>query len=310
MTVSLYSSALKYHIEVDRVIGRYSTGQPGPLLVVLAGIHGNEASGVFAFKRVLDALYSERPALAGEVLGLAGNLPALVEDVRYIDEDLNRLWRDERLNPLKSSSAFNTVEEAELIALIKRIEMARKGADRCFFVDCHTTSSETQPFISVSHDEASLRFASRFPVFTVVGLGDCIIGASDRYLVDHGFVGFTFEGGSHYDIASVENHEAVIWLALHHTGCLRERARHYQEVLAKTVIEGRKRFAIEYVHRIAPEHTFRMREGFLNFQKIKPGELLAWENGEPLYSRWDARLFMPLYQKLGKEGFVIIREQI
>ena len=51
-----------------------------------------------------------------------------------------------------------------------------------------------------------------------------------------------------------------------------------------------------------------MKEGYENFQKIEKGELLAEQNGEKVYSEWDAYIFMPLYQSQGNDGFFVVQD--
>ena len=51
-----------------------------------------------------------------------------------------------------------------------------------------------------------------------------------------------------------------------------------------------------------------MYDGFFNFQPILKNDLLAVKNGKSLYSPKDGRIFMPLYQKQGDEGFFIIEK--
>jgi len=86
-------------MKTDRIIGRYQGKQAGPLLIFIAGIHGNETAGVKALKEVFEILETQKPEIHGSIVGLAGNLRALSQEVRYIDEDLNRLWFLEESNP-------------------------------------------------------------------------------------------------------------------------------------------------------------------------------------------------------------------
>ena len=76
-----------------RVLGRVSGEEPGPTLVCIGGIHGNEPAGVEALKRVFATIASTRVRVRGELVGLAGNLAALARNRRYIESDLNRRWR-------------------------------------------------------------------------------------------------------------------------------------------------------------------------------------------------------------------------
>lgn len=50
-----------------------------------------------------------------------------------------------------------------------------------------------------------------------------------------------------------------------------------------------------------------MQEGYDNFQRIKAGELLAFNDKGPIVSPYDGHVFMPLYQEEGEDGFFIVR---
>lgn len=45
-----------------------------------------------------------------------------------------------------------------------------------------------------------------------------------------------------------------------------------------------------------------------NAPDLYKGDLLALQNGNEIKSEWDARIFMPLYQSQGNDGFFIIEE--
>ncbi|MCG6157317.1 succinylglutamate desuccinylase/aspartoacylase domain-containing protein [Rubinisphaera margarita] len=294
--------------KAKRILGQHSQGRAGPLLVVLAGIHGNEPSGVQGLASVIHKLQADDPPFFGTMVGIVGNLKALAAGVRYIDEDLNRIWLPERIDSMREGRNPESSEEAELREIIKIIDNLRHPEDRNFFLDCHTTSSESVPYISVPLDLPSVKLAGDFPVHSVIGSGDKLTGVSDRYLIDHGFSGFTFEAGRHDRLASIEAQEAAIWVALHQVGCMAEIPVDADQCLKKTQIDGHKFYEIEYIHKVTPEQGFQMKPGYCNFQRIHEGDLLAWEQEHPIISEWDARLFLPLYQPLGDDGFSIIRE--
>ncbi len=65
-------------------------------------------------------------------------------------------------------------------------------------------------------------------------------------------------------------------------------------------------FEIRYRHAISDDDDFQMRTGFASFDMVQPGEVLADSvNGEVLVP-YGGRLLMPLYQRLGEDGFFII----
>src|SRR5688572_28969476 len=65
-----------------RIIGRYKGEGPGPLLICIGGMHGNESAGILAIKEVLRLLDIEKdfnPGFhyKGSFVGILGNLPAI-----------------------------------------------------------------------------------------------------------------------------------------------------------------------------------------------------------------------------------------
>ncbi|TNF24570.1 MAG: succinylglutamate desuccinylase, partial [Deltaproteobacteria bacterium] len=59
----------------DRWIGAHGDpGGPGPLVVAICGVHGNEPAGAEAARRVLDWLAREQPRFRGRFVALVGNV--------------------------------------------------------------------------------------------------------------------------------------------------------------------------------------------------------------------------------------------
>src|SRR5690606_10789460 len=75
--ISINSPHLPEALAIGRVLGQYTQGNYGPALVVTAGVHGNEPSGIIAFDRVLQRLKRLNLPMQGELTGLAGNMAAL-----------------------------------------------------------------------------------------------------------------------------------------------------------------------------------------------------------------------------------------
>ncbi|MDT0678079.1 succinylglutamate desuccinylase/aspartoacylase domain-containing protein [Autumnicola musiva] len=295
--------------EIPRIIGKYTSGNKGPLLFVTGGIHGNEPSGVRALERVFKELEKTQPEIEGTLIGVSGNHMALNQNKRYIEEDLNRTWTEENVK----SGKKDTHEKKEMFEIIELLEKyPEKDFSKRYFLDCHTTSSASLPYVSVQEVNDNDEWAHKFPTYIIRGFSDIITGDIDHYLSRTGMTGFVFEAGQHTDIRSVENHEGVIWLALKEACKLDlEKISTYPECVnrfAKKNAPTQKTFEIIHRHGLEDDDIFEMQPGYENFQKIEKGEFLAKQNGKELKSEWDAYIFMPLYQSQGNDGFFVVQE--
>lgn len=294
---------------IPRIIGKYTSNVEGPLLFITGGIHGNEPSGIQALETVFTQLEKAKPEIKGTVIGVAGNKLALNQNKRFIDEDLNRTWTVENIDGKIQKSH----EQQEMFEIINVLEnYPEKDFTKRYFLDCHTTSAATVPFISVQEVNDNDEWAHNFPTYIIRGFSDIVVGCIDHYLSRIGITGFVFEAGQHEDKASVENHEGVIWLALKEAcGLDLSKIETYPGCVDKFVKENapdQKTFEIMYRHGLENSDEFKMEPGFKNFQEIKKGELLAYQNGEEVLSKWDANIFMPLYQAQGNDGFFVVKE--
>lgn len=289
-----------------RIIGTYTSNNEGPLLFITAGVHGNEPSGVKALEKVFEQLNKAKPEIKGRVVGLMGNTSALEKGKRYRDEDLNRTWTEENLEKSPETS-----EQQEMKEIIEVLEgFPERDYTKRYFLDCHTTSSESLPYISVQNVHDNDAWAHRFPGYKVRGFSDIVYGAIDHYMSRTGLTGFVFEAGQHTDKKSVENHEGMIWLNIQEACDLDlKKIGCYPDCVEKFTRQNapdNKTFEIIHRYEIQEGETFEMEPGFENFQKIEKGVLLATSNGEEIRSQWDAYIFMPLYQSQGNDGFFII----
>lgn len=207
----------------------------------------------------------------------------------------------------------NTNEINEQKALYKIIlDLISKTKDPIYFIDFHTTSSITLPFITINDALINRKYSSRFPVPVVLGIEEYLEGPLLSYLNKLGYVSIGFESGQHNDPDSVINFEAFIILSLFESEVLTNTNQ--DEIIAckKTLKIASKYidnvFEVIYKYHIKPEENFKMNPGFISFEPVKKGQILALSNNEIIKSEHNASLFMPLYQKTGEDGFFIIKK--
>jgi len=307
--VKIYSKALDSSILVDRLIGKIKGNSKGPTIVFFGGIHGNEKAGVFALKEVFEKINTKK--VSGTIYGISGNLKALQINQRYIDQDLNRVWLKENLSKLETKLTLNNeeAEQQELYEILDRILKEEEGP--FYFIDLHTTSSKTLPFITINDALINRKFSSLFPVPIVLGIEEYLEGPLLSYINQLGYVSLGFESGQHDDLNSITNNIAFIYLSLVFAKILEQKDvdkyNEYYNLLSIASSKNKKIFEVVYLHRLLNNKTFKMNPNFTSFQNIKKGEELATENNKNIKSKYNAKIFMPLYQAKGNEGFFVIR---
>lgn len=297
------------HMDVgSHVLYKVEKGIELPTIVFFSGIHGNEKAGVKALQKVYENL--EPSGINGNLYCVLGNLKALDENQRFLDQDLNRMWTKEKISNFLSKKSENTEELQlkELFFLLQLILERNKGP--LYFIDLHTTSSKTLPFITINDALINREFSKLFPVPIVLGIEEYLEGALLSYINTLGYVSIGFESGQHNDMRSVENNIAFIYLAMVYAGILDEDKVNVKTHLKtlKLASENADHFyEIIHLQKISDEDNFKMYDGFKSFQPIAKGTPVASYKGKDLYSDYDGHMFMPLYQNKGNEGFFIIK---
>ncbi|MGB5315137.1 MAG: succinylglutamate desuccinylase/aspartoacylase family protein [Robiginitalea sp.] len=297
----------------ERILCRITADKPGPTVVFFGGIHGNEPAGVAALTEVLEALAREGRALEmGALIGIRGNLPALVQKERFLDHDLNRIWSRPRLESVMAKpESERSSEEKELVLIYALLqELLQTCTPPFYFIDLHTTSSRTRPFITINDSIINRYFSRIFPVPVILGIEEYLEGPLLSYINELGYVALGFESGTHNDPAAIRNAADFIWLTLGFTGLLPDypgREDSFKR-LDQASESDHDFYEVFYRHELPASHTFRMKEGFWSFQSLPKGTVLGSEAGAPVAMQKKGILFMPLYQKQGEEGFFLIRK--
>jgi len=300
---------------IDRVILDLRSENPGPTLLIIGGIHGNEPSGVVALERIAKFFETNELNISrGRILALRGNRRALSEKTRYIKRDLNRMWLwDFKLQcPINPTIEDPDDEYDEFCDLQYRIHQAiddRTGP--ICFLDLHTTSAESPPFIMIGDTLRNRDLVDGIPVPIVLGVEEELDGPLLSYINELGHLSVGFEAGKHDAPEAIDAHEALAWILLHRLGLVEEYAQmpidKSLEVLTDLGAHLQDFYEVRLRHGITPEHKFLMLPGFRNFQKVKKKEVIAEDVNGPITMSENGRIFMPLYQKQGNDGYFQIK---
>lgn len=308
-------------MESERVIGRYTGDEKGPLLIVFGAMHGNEPAGVKAMDLMLKMLEVEpitnpQFKFKGRLVGLVGNVRAMREGERFINKDLNRQFTLENIRRVQTA-AVDTLdsEDLELKEILEAVnqEIADYQPEKLVILDLHTTTAYGGIFSIPTDDEESIRIALELHAPVVKGMLKGIKGTSLHYFNNDNFeietVAVCFESGQHEENLSINRAIAAITNCTRTIGCV--DAVHIENRHDSLLIEYSKNLPklaqLMEIHSIKPGDGFEMMPNFKNFQKIKRGEWLAKDKNGKILASTDGRILMPLYQKQGEDGFFLIK---
>lgn len=306
---------------MERVIGAYTGEEKGPLLICLGGIHGNETAGIEALLEVFQRL-EEEPSknpnfhFRGRIVGLRGNLQALANGIRFIEADMNRMWTPENVKRiLETSESLLLSEEQEVKYLYKEIleQIDSYEFDRLLIMDLHTTTALGGIFSICTDDPESLKIANELHAPVITGMLRNISGTTMHFFskdnFDYDLVAVCFESGQHDAHDSKGNAVAAVINCLRTIGCVdpKDVENVHDNRLIKKSDNLPKVTELTYCHSIREEDAFEMKPGYLNFQSIKKGELLAHDRNGAIYSEYDGLILMPLYQPIGEDGFFVVQ---
>ncbi|HEY1043135.1 MAG TPA: succinylglutamate desuccinylase [Telluria sp.] len=110
-----------------------AAGAARPSVLLSVGVHGDETGPIELVAHVLEALSREPRSLAVDLMLCVGNIDAIAQGKRFIDADLNRMFRTER------GSLAGTTEAGRADAMIAATTafFAGAGQER-WHLDLHT----------------------------------------------------------------------------------------------------------------------------------------------------------------------------
>ncbi len=305
-----------------RVVGVHQGSRPGPTLICIGAVHGNEPAGVLAAQRVLDKLASHPPqSFTGKMVALIGNISAYQDhdpDVRYHQQDLNRLCTRENAMLVRDADPETlTGELLELKQLLATLEAEFAAADGpVFLLDMHTVSSASPPFVAIEDSLPARRFVSKLPIPVILGFEEEIPGLLIDLVTNHyGHVCALVETGEHDDPAAVDGHEAALWLMLHTAGILDVSKAPHQNDPFQFLKKAAARCAgqiYDVRHREAvTSEGYHTQSEIHAFDPVHQNHtVLAMQDGQPVRAAMTGLVFMPNRQTRAREGddaFFIIR---
>jgi len=260
---------------------------PKKLLITVC-IHGNETCGLVAVNQLLQEGFFKHgfDAKTLSITILLGNPRAVMENKRYIDMNLNRMFLihhcEEKPGAAHVDDPYERSRLEEIIA-----EMHQCDA----YLDIHSTSAPTVPFAIVPPGEKSELLAKKFPVkFVLHNVMKVISGTSIDYVKQLNKPAICVECGQHRSEETI--HVAKETLRAFITGTPADDC-------PKTVL---------YVDRsVILKEGFQFKKNATAFDYVDCNELVAADNGGEIRCPYKqgAFLIMPVgHPTLGEEAWL------
>lgn len=283
----------------------FDSGIPGAHVMVNAVTHGNEVCGAIIVKELLDQ--QTRPQRGRLTLAFA-NVDAFhnfnseaPDDSRFVDQDLNRVWTPELLNDVSKDSSELRRARA-LRPLIDSVDL---------LLDLHSMHERSDPLVVAGPLDKGVALGRK------VGVPSTIIrdaGHSDgRRLRDYSDFGdadsernaILVECGQHWEASVTVVAKDCTARFLVASGIIDE-----QQVPVGWIQPGSQESRVVSVTDaiVAKSMDFRFAEPYTGLETFaKAGEIIAWNDGEPVVTPYDdCVLVMPSLRQL-KPGVTVVR---
>lgn len=250
--------------------------EPGPRVLMLGGIHGNEPCGVVALNHIRAAIESGIILLARGTLVLAPccNPKAAEQNTRFHDENLNRC-----INNIPMPVTYEQKLAQQITKLI----------DNCdILIDFHSTTAPTSPFCFLDQDtQAGRALAAGIGIEKVLlGWPDLYAGQEEyttqSYAERQGKLALTIECGQHQEEEAITRAERYAMNALSHL----KLANIVAELLPSQPTY------LKMTRVIFKDHGLSLTEQYPNFYEPRANDIIASNTNE--------------HNILAKEGDVIV----
>jgi succinylglutamate desuccinylase len=261
---------------------QYTGNEDGPTSVVLVGVHGDEVCGVRALDLLLPSMRIER----GTVWFGYGNPRAIEQGVRFTENNLNRMFKDDDafLSDKKKSYEYD------------RAQYIKQYLDRAdALLDVHASyTPDSAPFLICEQNAAGIM--EYMPINRVVSGFDAIQpGGTDYYMNRKGKIGICVECGYLGDLSSTQRALESIRVFLACRG----------HISYEVAIREQSIIRINSMY-LAQTDQFRLARQFCDFEELYTGEIIGVDGVETrCVERASVILFARDCDKKEEEAFLL-----
>lgn len=262
------------------------SNEPGPTVVILGGVHGNETCGVEALK-VLQNFTIDK----GKLILIYGNPQAIKQNVRYVEQNLNRMFcEDDRLTA-ELKACYEYQRSREILPYLD-------AAD--YSLDLHASfTPDSEPFIICeSHALPLVQYLP--PNRVCYGFTRLEPGGTDGYMNEQGKVGVCVECGYLGDPKSTQLAIQSAQLFLAALGMLPPTS---------LSVNTNQYYVEAYELYYTKTDCFRLARSFQDFETITIGETIGYDGSNEVISPIEQMiLFARERSVVGAEAFLLVKK--
>ena len=229
--------------------------ESGPTSLLLIGVHGNENCGIVAINSIVSKLKIER----GKLFIIFGNPKAIEQNKRFIDVDLNRLFRT---NETSAEIEMKSYEYSRAQYIKKYMAMSD------YMLDIHASNTRYSPSFIICEENA-MNIVKYIPVPLVVsGFDKLEPGGTDCYMNNLGKVGICVECGYVDDVDSIVVATESIKSFLIATG----------NIVSNLSIYRQLKIQMNDIY-LTKSNSFILKKEFSDFEEVKEGQVIGCDDG-------------------------------
>lgn len=270
-------------MKIPEFVWHFKSSTPGPKVVIIGSLHGNERIGAEAIEKLKNDL-ADCKLLAGEVFLILGNPFAYEQNVRFLEFDMNRLLG-------KDYSDLETADSSTLAIEQKRVlEIAEIVKDADFLLDIHSTIKPSRAFMYCETSLEHLKLANLFSVDYIVSAASDfrpadLVSSVDNFVDERGGIGLTYEAGWHEDPLKVSE-------VIKNIKTFLQELDVYDFELAVNSAHIAQQMLI-YADVIPQSGSFSFVKDFENFDFVEKGSIIALDGDAEITAKQDSYVVFP-----------------
>jgi succinylglutamate desuccinylase len=264
----------------------FDSKKPGPNLVIMAGVHGDETCGLKAF----DAILPTFKPLQGRVIFIIGSPRAVDVGRREFEGNLNRMFRSDPEITDVERNTYEYKRSRELMPILKKADA---------LLDIHSSTTEqTIPFTIC--EKQSFEVVAQLPVEVVVsGIDALHPTGTDAFVNQSGGLGICIECGNHTDPNATNTAIEAISKFLSYFNVTNKKSSHPV---------NKQRFVnAEWIYK--NKNRFTLSKDFQEFERIRKDAIIGLDGAEQIEAPYDGVILFPHNrEESNTEAFLFGRE--